>query len=101
MTPKPAKSSRASKCAPAPIAEIASLVDPRLTGAACQGKAPLFDDTLDDESPGARAERHHRAKVICLGCPVRTECDTAATEHDASGIWNGRLQNHDERRKSA
>lgn len=92
MTPDTDKKPRASKYAPAPIPAIDSLIDERLTGAACAGMAPLFDAFLDDESIEQREYRHHRAKTICLRCPVRAECTVAATEHDASGIWNGRLQ---------
>lgn len=99
MTTEAEKKPRASKYAPAPIPAIGSLVDERLTGAACAGMAPLFDAYLDDESTEQREYRHHRAKTICLRCPVRTECTVAATEHDASGIWNGRLQESIERRK--
>ncbi|MGV0154955.1 WhiB family transcriptional regulator [Rhodococcus sp. GB-02] len=72
------------------------LVDPRLHGAACKGKAPLFDDRLDREDHDAepekeRAERHHQARRICLTCPVRSACELAAKDHEASGMWNGRL----------
>lgn len=72
------------------------LVDPLLDGAACKGKAPLFDDRLDREDHDAepekeRAERHHQARKICLTCPVRSACESSALDHEASGIWNGRL----------
>lgn len=90
---------RGSKYAPAPIPLIATLVDERLTGAACQGMAPLFDAYVDHETTEQREYRHHRAKTICLRCPVRAECTVAATEHDAAGIWNGRLQESTTRTK--
>lgn len=75
---------------------LSILVDPRLDGAACKGKAPLFDDRLDREDHDAepekeRAERHHQARKICLTCPVRSACESSALDHEASGIWNGRL----------
>lgn len=97
--PEVDKKPRGSKYAPAPIPTIDSLVDERLTGAACAGMAPLFDAYLDDESTEQREYRHHRAKTICLRCPVRAECTVAATEHDASGIWNGRLRDPAHRAK--
>lgn len=74
---------------------LSIFADPRLAGAACRGKAPLFDDRLDrgehDAEPEhERAERHHQARKICLTCSVRAECETAATEQESAGIWNGR-----------
>ncbi|WP_047890196.1 WhiB family transcriptional regulator [Rhodococcus sp. ARP2] len=99
--PEVDKKPRGSKYATAPIFEITALVDERLTGAACRGMAPLFDAHLDDETDTQREYRYHRAKTICLGCPVRAECANAATEHDAIGIWNGRLQDTDNRKKTA
>ena len=74
---------------------LAGLVDPRLTGAACAGQGNLWDDILDDDDDEAsedREARHHRARTICRRCPVQAECETAASEHDSTGIWNGRLQ---------
>jgi hypothetical protein len=34
-------------------------------------------------------ERIRRAKTICEGCPVATQCLEFAIEHDCSGIWGG------------
>lgn len=71
---------------------ITALVDPRLTGAACTGLPHLFDDWLDTgETREARSYRHAVAVRICTRCPVQSACRTAANEHDAHGIWAGRL----------
>jgi WhiB family redox-sensing transcriptional regulator len=71
---------------------IGGLVDPRLTGAACRGRAPWFDDYVEGESIGARSERLAAAERICIGCPVRSACHTAAGEHQATGVWAGRIR---------
>ncbi|MGC0362922.1 hypothetical protein ABH922_000906 [Rhodococcus sp. 27YEA15] len=83
---------------------LSALVDPRLEGAACVSRAPLFDNFLDEgnEPPEEREARHHHARTICRRCPVRAACDTAAGEHDSAGIWAGRLHTPvTTRRKSA
>lgn len=74
---------------------IAGLVDERLIGAACKGFGGLFDDTLDavDETRETRSRRHALAARICARCGVQAACETAATEHAAHGIWNGKLRN--------
>lgn len=64
---------------PATPDPIAALIDPRLDGAACAGMAPMFDDEIDGESPDSRAVRLARA------------CTVAADEHQATGLWAGRL----------
>jgi WhiB family transcriptional regulator, redox-sensing transcriptional regulator len=76
---------------------LRALVDPRLSGAACVGKAPLFDDRLDlgdheSESDEERDARHREARKICRCCPVRPPCGTAAGEHESAGIWAGYLE---------
>jgi len=72
---------------------ITGLVDRRLIGARCRGKAPLFDDQLEDETPVDRSARLAYAVNICRGCPVQSACRVAASEHDAHGIWAGHLHN--------
>jgi len=72
---------------------IAGLIDPRLVGAKCRGKAPLFDDQLDDEHPEHRSARLAYAANLCTRCPVQSACRTAASEHDAHGLWAGTIRN--------
>ncbi|MBD8057230.1 WhiB family transcriptional regulator [Rhodococcus ruber] len=73
---------------------LTALVDPRLTGAACGGRAPLFDDELSGETTENRSVRLAAAARICSGCPVRSACRTAAREQDhPTGMWAGKLRN--------
>ncbi|MDV6291498.1 WhiB family transcriptional regulator [Rhodococcus aetherivorans] len=74
---------------------LAALVDPRLVGARCAGRSPLWDEELPDETPEARSARLAYAARICSGCPVLSACRTAAVEQDhPAGMWAGRLRNH-------
>ncbi|WP_082752482.1 WhiB family transcriptional regulator [Rhodococcus ruber] len=69
---------------------LTALVDPRLTGSACAGRAPLFDADLEEESAENRSSRLAAAARICRGCPVLSPCRTAAHEQDhPTGIWAG------------
>lgn len=64
-----------------------------LDGAACAGRAPLFDADLDREPVRARSARHARAVAICRTCPVRARCADAVAELPRlhrSGVWAGR-----------
>ncbi|MDV6292246.1 WhiB family transcriptional regulator [Rhodococcus aetherivorans] len=71
-------------------AQFAGLVDPRLQGARCAGRAPMFDDDLPGENPETRSARLADAARICRGCPVLSACRTAAHEQDhPTGIWAG------------
>ncbi|QDC16073.1 WhiB family transcriptional regulator [Rhodococcus ruber] len=80
---------------PAIPPRLAALVDPRLTGAACTGRAPMFDAELEEESIENRSSRLAAAARICRGCPVLSACRTAAHEQDhPAGLWAGRLRNH-------
>ncbi|MCF8781249.1 WhiB family transcriptional regulator [Rhodococcus ruber] len=73
---------------------LAALVDPRLTSAACTGRAPMFDAELEEESIENRSSRLAAAARICRGCPVLSACRTAAHEQDhPTGIWAGTLRN--------
>ncbi|WKX00715.1 WhiB family transcriptional regulator [Rhodococcus aetherivorans] len=74
---------------------LTALVDPRLTGAACAGRAPLFDEHIDGELELDRHARLDAARHICHGCPVQSACRVAALEqHHPAGVWAGRLRNH-------
>lgn len=77
-----------------PDLNIPGLVDQRLTGAACAGHAPLFDAAHPGESTEHQQARHHRARAICAGCPIRSNCQEVArqlpTDH-RTGIWAGQL----------
>ncbi|GGL09706.1 WhiB family transcriptional regulator [Nocardia jinanensis] len=71
---------------------FAELIDQRLTGAACAGRAPLFDtDPVPGETDAAREARYAPALKICRRCPVQDQCATAAAElgGQALGVWAG------------
>lgn len=72
---------------------------PDLEGAACAGRAGLWDGQPDRRNGGRepeveRIQRHHRAAHICrTQCPVRADClhlrlTSPAMEHD-EGIYGG------------
>lgn len=82
---------------PIKVDEITALVDPRLAGALCTGKAPLFDAFVLGETPTQRDARLGAAVECCTRCPVRNPCRQAATEHDAHGIWAGQHHGPPER----
>ncbi|MFX1757247.1 WhiB family transcriptional regulator [Rhodococcus sp. As11] len=68
------------------------LIDPRLTGARCAGRAPWFDAELDDETTEQRSARLAWARRQCRECPVASACRTAGLEQDrALGVWAGRV----------
>lgn len=95
--PTPAPSSRSLRKPhkgqfPRILLPLLSLVDPALSGAACAGRAPLFDDEIDDESAEQREARHHVAASICRSCPVQPGCRAAAGDHYALGVWAGACQ---------
>lgn len=77
-----------------PDLDVPGLVDQRLVGAACTGQHPLFDDRIRGETPESQEARHHRARAICAGCPIRSNCQEVArqlpTDH-RTGIWAGQL----------
>ena len=52
------------------------------SAAACRDSAP--DDLF------VRGAEQHRAKLICSGCPVRTECLAEALDNQVEwGVWGG------------
>jgi WhiB family transcriptional regulator, redox-sensing transcriptional regulator len=59
--------------------------------AACRGPiAKVFFPPSAPESRYAREAREARAKAICRGCEVRTECLEYAVEiREPHGIWGG------------
>lgn len=74
---------------------------PDLEGAACAGRAGLWDGQPDGRNGGREIEverirRHHEAACICRAqCPVRVEClhlrlTSPAMRHD-EGIYGGHL----------
>ncbi|MDV6293305.1 WhiB family transcriptional regulator [Rhodococcus aetherivorans] len=76
--------------APPKVPLLAGLVDPRLTAARCAGRAPMFDDELEEESIENRSSRLAAAARICRGCPVLSACREAAHEQPhPTGIWSG------------
>lgn len=78
---------------PKAIGVLAELVDPRLVGAECAGRAPLFDDQVDGETDDDREYRLGAAARVCQRCPVLALCATASNEHPARGVWAGQLRN--------
>lgn len=73
----------------------AELADERLVGAACAGRAPLFDAELPGEDDNERRYRLAAAGRICQACPALVACNTVARElgRDAAGVWAGRRRN--------
>ncbi|AWZ25669.1 hypothetical protein CEJ39_17190 [Rhodococcus pyridinivorans] len=70
---------------------LVGLVDERLSGARCTGRAPWFDAELDDETAEDRSERLTWARAQCARCPVAVPCRTAVSEIDhPTGVWAGR-----------
>ncbi|WP_036534845.1 WhiB family transcriptional regulator [Nocardia cyriacigeorgica] len=70
----------------------ADLADERLVGAACVGRAPLFDAEVPGEDDDDRRYRLDAAARICESCPVLAECSGVARELGrlAVGVWAGR-----------
>ena len=64
--------------------------------AACRGEAlELFFGPEGERQP-QRGRRERKAKQVCAGCPVRTEClDHAISRPEKAGTWGG--LNEDER----
>lgn len=81
----------------------ASLLDgPDLTGAACKGRAPLFDEQGPHEPPETYEARLHDAQDLCRSCPVLDRCHAAAEGMDAhlrAGVWAGAPYEHSETRR--
>ncbi|YCN53424.1 WhiB family transcriptional regulator [Rhodococcus erythropolis] len=90
-TPPARRKPNRAKFPPIP-SPLLALVDPTLSGAACTGRAPLFDDDIDGESVEHREARHHTAAAICRHCPVQPQCRAAAGDHYALGVWAGACQ---------
>lgn len=46
--------------------------------------------STDPEKLFAEAAQQNRAKTVCVGCPVRTECLTEALDNRVEfGVWGG------------
>ena len=57
-------------------------IDDWATRAACLG--------LDPDALFVQGAAQNRAKAICLGCPVRTECLADSLDHRIEfGVWGG------------
>lgn len=64
---------------------------------ACKGMGPeLFVGPDGRETRTYREVREHKAKMVCRGCPVVSECLEWALEHNEVGVWGGLTE--DERR---
>ncbi|MCW2898781.1 MAG: putative regulatory protein [Streptosporangiaceae bacterium] len=65
-------------------------------GAACRGEALVLFFGPDGERQPEREIREAKAKQVCMGCPVRTDClDYAVTRPEKYGTYGG--LNEDER----
>ncbi len=64
-----------------------------LAGAACTGRAPMFDADLDGETGEARKARHDRARGLCGDCGVLKVCRASleTLPPETAGIWAGVL----------
>jgi len=73
------------------LAALAS--DVGLDGAACAGRAPLFDLDVDGAPSAERDDRHETAQRICRTCSVLNACrSTIATlPPRTDGVWAGQL----------
>lgn len=74
---------------------LASLADPRLDGAACRGKAPLFDPKGPRESSYNFHHRIAEARSYCQACPIRAVCAQLIAETPKTrrhGVWAGHYQ---------
>lgn len=82
----------------------AALLDgPDLTGAACTGHAPLFDEIIEGESAPARHRRTQAAQALCRTCPALDQCAATAEGMDATqraGVWAGVWWEHQETRRA-
>jgi WhiB family redox-sensing transcriptional regulator len=85
---------------PVPVPELAALVDSRLVGARCKGKAPLFDSLVPGETEEERRERHTWAAGHCRVCPVVDACAQVVEESPVDGIWAGEHRGRCERAAS-
>lgn len=75
-----------------PLVDEIAAAAPHLSGAACDGAAPLHDWWLPGETLGARTRRHARARRLCADCPVLDACAAAAASlppEQRSGVWAG------------
>lgn len=63
--------------------------------AACQGQMGLaFYPPVRTERRSVKAAREERAKAICEGCSVRSDClDHALQVNERYGIWGGLTEN--------
>ena len=56
----------------------------------CRGEDPSMFFHPEGERGAAREERIRKAKAVCAGCPVLTECRThALAAREPYGIWGG------------
>jgi len=71
-------------------------VGPSLPGAACTGKAPMFDDWIHGEPAEDREARLQEARKVCRGCPVWAGCLARRIEMErglepVAGVWAGEV----------
>lgn len=63
---------------------------PRLGMTPCVGRAPMWDDRVDGETPEERVRRLEAARNVCRRCPVRLACDAEAHASPyTEGVWAG------------
>ena len=59
---------------------------PKMSDAACIGRAELFDERGHGESTEAVTERHGRAIALCQRCPELAACRAFAATEKAAGM---------------
>ena len=58
---------------------------------ACKGMSEIFYSDFS-ERPNKRAQREHRAKMICSTCPVILDCRAYARANPEYGVWGGETE---------
>lgn len=76
---------------PEPLAALLGAGSYRTHRPACQGHAPLFDESVWGETAQQREDRHDHARQVCDRCPAHAACAAAVAELPRSfgGVWAG------------
>ena len=86
-----------------PPSWLAAMAGPRLpSGAACTGRAPLFDVTVPGETTDEQRERLAVAAAVCVECPIRNECSDAVEREvqRPAGVWAGQVRGFQQSREA-
>jgi hypothetical protein len=65
-----------------------------MAGAACRGRSPLHDSTVDGETADERHARHELARAVCARCRVLDTCRASVDTlpPHTEGVWAGKLR---------